>query len=119
MAIAESPATLQVSDRSHVANVQDANFDNRRFLLPAGVARARRVCGGASADGRLTSVAVSMDRGERWVSAESEPEEIATARMAKKQRMRWPPEDAYSVATVLAATRDPRLMPARDLAPAA
>jgi hypothetical protein len=48
---------------------------------------------------------VSTSRAEGCV------DEIANARMAKKQRMRWSPRGAHHVAQVRAATLDGRLMP--------
>jgi len=42
-------------------------------------------------------------------------DEIANARMAKKQRMRWSPQGAHSVATVRAAILDGRFKPTSDL----
>jgi hypothetical protein len=51
--------------------------------------------------------------------AEGCVDEIANARMAKKQRMRWSPKGAHYVATVRAAVLDGRLEPAADLPRAA
>ena len=42
-------------------------------------------------------------------------DEIANARMAKKQRMRWSPRGAHCVATVRAAVLDGRFKIATDL----
>jgi hypothetical protein len=47
--------------------------------------------------------------------AEGCVDEIANARMAKKQRMRWSPHGAHCVATVRAAVLDGRLKSATDL----
>jgi hypothetical protein len=47
--------------------------------------------------------------------AEGCVEEIANARMAKKQRMRWSPQGAHCVATVRAAVLDGRLKSPTDL----
>jgi hypothetical protein len=47
--------------------------------------------------------------------AEGCVDEIANARMAKKQRMRWSPQGAHFVATVRAAVLDGRLKPTADL----
>jgi hypothetical protein len=63
-----------------------------------------------------------IDYGERYRSklpistsrAEGCVDEIANARMAKKQRMRWSPRGAHCVATVRAAVLDGRLKPAAD-----
>ena len=63
-----------------------------------------------------------IDYGERYRSklpistsrAEDCVDEIANARMAKKQRMRWSPRGAHCVATVRAAVLDGRLKPAAD-----
>jgi hypothetical protein len=43
--------------------------------------------------------------------AEGCVDEIANARMAKKQRMRWSPQGAHRVAVVRAAVLDGRLRP--------
>jgi hypothetical protein len=51
--------------------------------------------------------------------AEGCVDEIANARMAKKQRMRWSPPGAHCVATVRAAVLDGRLRSATDLPMAA
>jgi hypothetical protein len=65
-----------------------------------------------------------IDYGERYRSkrpistsrAEGCVDEIANARMAKKQRMRWSPQGAHRVAVVRAAVLDGRLKPeANDL----
>jgi hypothetical protein len=65
-----------------------------------------------------------IDYGERYRSkmpistsrAEGCVDEIANARMAKKQRMRWSPQGAHRVAVVRAAVLDGRLRPeANDL----
>ena len=58
-----------------------------------------------------------IDYGERYRSklpistsrAEGCVDEIANARMAKKQRMSWSPQDAHRMATVRAAVLDGRL----------
>jgi hypothetical protein len=47
--------------------------------------------------------------------AEGCVDEIANARMAKKQRMRWSPRGAHCVATVRAAVLDGRFKIATDL----
>jgi hypothetical protein len=47
--------------------------------------------------------------------AEGCVDEIANARMAKKQRMRWSPWGAHCVATVRAAVLDGRFKIATDL----
>jgi hypothetical protein len=47
--------------------------------------------------------------------AEGCVDEIANARMAKKQRMRWSPQGAHRAATVRAAVLDGRFNPAADL----
>ncbi|MBV8525522.1 MAG: ISKra4 family transposase [Acetobacteraceae bacterium] len=47
--------------------------------------------------------------------AEGCVDEIANARMAKKQRMRWSPHGAHCVATVRAAVLDGRFTPRTDL----
>jgi hypothetical protein len=47
--------------------------------------------------------------------AEGCVDEIANARMAKKQRMRWSPRGAHCVATVGAAVLDGRFKIATDL----
>jgi hypothetical protein len=60
-----------------------------------------------------------IDYGERYRSkmpistsrAEGCVDEIANARMAKKQRMRWSPQGAHRVAVVRAAVLDGRLKP--------
>jgi len=52
-------------------------------------------------------------------SAEGCVDEIANARMAKKQRMRWSPRGAHCVATVRAAVLNDRLKRATDLPGAA
>jgi hypothetical protein len=46
--------------------------------------------------------------------AEGCVDEIANARLAKKQRMRWSPRGAHCVATVRAAVLDGRLRAAAD-----
>jgi hypothetical protein len=65
-----------------------------------------------------------IDHGERYRSkmpistsrVEGCVDEIANARMAKKQRMRWSPRCAHRVAVVPAAVLDGRLKPeAHDL----
>ena len=69
------------------------------------------------------NVGALIDYGERYRSklpistsrAEGCVDEIANARMAKKQRMRWSPRGAHCVATVRAAVLDGRLKPAADL----
>jgi hypothetical protein len=60
-----------------------------------------------------------IDYGERYRSempistsrAEGCVDEIANARMAKKQRMRWSPQGAHRVVVVRAAVLDGRLKP--------
>ena len=60
-----------------------------------------------------------IDYGERYRSnmpistsrAEGCVDEIANARMAKKQRMRWSPQGAHRIAVVRAAVLDGRLKP--------
>ncbi len=47
--------------------------------------------------------------------AEGCVDEIANARMTKKQRMRWSPQGAHRVATVRVAVLDGRFKPAADL----
>ena len=56
---------------------------------------------------------VSSSRAEGCV------DEIANARMAKRQRMRWSPRDAHRIAVVRAAVLDGRLTPERALSEAA
>jgi hypothetical protein len=51
--------------------------------------------------------------------AEGCVDEIANARMAKKQRMRWSPRGAHRVATVRSAVLDGRFKTTTDLRPAA
>jgi hypothetical protein len=46
---------------------------------------------------------ISTSRAEGWA------DEIANARMAKKQRMRWSPQGAHRISTVRAAVLDGRL----------
>jgi hypothetical protein len=53
---------------------------------------------------------ISTSRAEGWV------DEIANARMAKKQRMRWSPRGAHCVATVRAAVLDGRFKTETNLA---
>jgi hypothetical protein len=68
-----------------------------------------------------------INYGERYRSkspvstsrAEGCVDEIANARMAKKQRMRWSPQGAHCIATVRAAVLDHRLKVAVDLPHAA
>ena len=57
---------------------------------------------------RRSKLPISTSRAEGCV------DEIANARMAKKQRMRWSPRGAHCVATVRAAVLDRRLKPAAD-----
>ncbi len=60
-----------------------------------------------------------IDYGDRYRSklpisasrAEGYVDEIANARMAKKQRMRWSPKGSHCVAVVRAAVLDGRLLP--------
>jgi hypothetical protein len=64
-----------------------------------------------------------IDYGERYRSklpistsrAEGCVDEIANARMARKQRMRWSPKGAHCVAVVRAAVLDGRLKTPTDL----
>jgi hypothetical protein len=63
-----------------------------------------------------------IDYGDRYRSklpisisrAEGCVDEIANARMAKKQRMRWSPKGAHCVAVVRAAVLDGRLLPCAE-----
>lgn len=48
--------------------------------------------------------------------AEASVDEIANARMAKRQRMRWSPQGAHCMATVRAAVLDGRLLPSARIA---
>jgi hypothetical protein len=67
----------------------------------------------------LNNTSSLIDYGDRYRSklplstsrAEGRVDEIANARMAKKQRMRWSPQGAHRVAVVRAAVLDGRLRP--------
>jgi len=73
--------------------------------------------------GLANNVDSLIDYGTRYRSklpistsrAEGCVDEIANARMAKKQRMRWSPQGAHFVATVRAAVLDGRLKPTAHL----
>ena len=97
--------------------------------IPLAVVRSgdprRTVAVGVASDGppAANNVDALIDYGARHRSklpistsrAEGCVDEIANARMAKKQRMRWSPRGAHCVAIVRAAVLDGRFKTATDL----
>ena len=90
-----------------VGKVEVAGRKTRRFAFaPKGADRPTTFCAARAAQGWRPGQRdrpVSTSRAEGWV------DEIANARMSKRQRMRWSPRGVHRVAVVRAAVLNARL----------